>query len=137
MNMNDKLEFIGTGWSFPPAFDNVSGNMQMVTGEQDIHESLHILLSTSLGERIMRPDYGCNLKDYVFDPMNVSMESYIKKLVEDAIIYFEPRITLEKVSVDFIETDGVMWIKVDFRIDATNSRANYVYPYYIKEGTNL
>lgn len=137
MNMNDKLEFIGTGWSFPPAFDNVSGNMQMVTGEQDIHESLHILLSTSLGERIMRPDYGCNLKDYVFDPLNVSMESYIKKLVEDAIIYFEPRITLEKVSVDFIEKEGVMWIKVDFRIDATNSRANYVYPYYIKEGTNL
>lgn len=135
--MNDKLEFIGTGWSFPPAFDNVSGNMQMVTGEQDIHESLHILLSTSLGERIMRPDYGCNLKDYVFDPMNVSMESYIKKLVEDAIIYFEPRITLEKVSVDFTETAGVMWIKIDFRIDATNSRANYVYPYYIKEGTNL
>lgn len=135
--MNDKLEFIGTGWSFPPAFDNVGGNMEMVTGVQDISESLHILLSTSLGERIMRPDYGCNLKDYVFDPMNVSMEAYIKKLVEDAIIYFEPRITLEKVSVDFIETEGVMWIKVDFRVDATNSRANYVYPYYIKEGTNL
>jgi phage baseplate assembly protein W len=136
-SMNDKLEFIGTGWSFPPAFDHVSGNTAMSTGVQDIFESLTILLSTTLGERVMRPDYGCNLKDYVFDPMNVSLEAYIKKLVEDAIIYFEPRITLESVTADFRDEEGVMWIKVDFRIDATNSRANYVYPFYIKEGTNL
>ena len=135
--MSDKLEFIGTGWSFPPAFDKASGATAMSSGEQDINESLHILLSTSLGERIMRPDYGCNLRDYVFDAMNVSMESYIKKLVEDAIIYFEPRITLEKVTAEFRDNEGVMWIKVDFRIDATNSRANYVYPYYIREGTNI
>ena len=135
--MNDNLEFIGTGWSFPPAFDNVGGNTAMSTGVQDIFESLTILLSTTIGERVMRPDYGCNLKDYVFDPMNVSLEAYIKKLVEDAIIYFEPRITLEKVTAEFRDAEGVMWIKVDFIIDATNSRANYVYPFYIKEGTNI
>jgi phage baseplate assembly protein W len=109
----------------------------MSTGVQDIYESLHILLSTTLGERIMHPDYGCNLKDYVFDAMNVSMEAYIKKLVEDAIIYFEPRITLERLTVDIKDNEGVMLINIDFRIDATNSRANYVYPYYIKEGTNI
>ncbi len=135
--MNDNLQFIGTGWSFPPAFDKVTGNTEMTTGVEDIFGSLHILFSTTLGERIMRPEYGCNLRDYVFDPMNVAMEAYIKRLVEDAIIYFEPRITLEKVTVDLIDTEGIMWIKVDFRIDATNSRANYVYPYYIKEGTNI
>lgn len=135
--MNDKLAFIGTGWSFPPAFDNISGSTAMSTGVQDIYESLHILLSTTLGERIMHPDYGCNLRDYVFDPMNVSMEAYIKKLVEDAIIYFEPRITLERLTVDLKDNEGVMLISIDFRIDATNSRANYVYPYYIKEGTNI
>ena len=135
--MNDKLEFIGTGWSFPPAFNNAGGTTIMSTGVDDIKESLHILLSTTLGERVMRPDYGCNLRDYVFDPMNVSMETYIKKLVEDAIIYFEPRITLENVTADFRDTEGIMFITVFFRIDATNSRANYVYPYYIKEGTGI
>ena len=135
--MNDNLDFIGTGWSFPPAFDNVRGDTAMSSGVQDIMESLGILLSTTLGERIMRPEYGCNLKAYVFDPMNMTMEAYIKKLVEDAIIYYEPRITLEKVKVDVIANEGVMWINVDFSVDATNSRANYVYPYYIKEGTNL
>jgi uncharacterized protein len=135
--MNDNLQFIGTGWGFPPSFDNVTGSTAMSTGVEDISESLHILLSTTIGERVMQPDYGCNLKDYVFDPMNMAMEAYLKKLVEDAIIYFEPRITLEKVTVDFLDSEGILWINIDFRIDATNSRANYVYPYYIKEGTNI
>jgi phage baseplate assembly protein W len=135
--MNDNLDFIGKGWSFPPAFDRVSGSTAMSSGVQDIMESLGILLSTTLGERIMRPEYGCNLKEYVFDPMNTTMDAYIKKLVEDAIIYYEPRITLEKVAVSVKAAEGVMWINIDFRVDATNSRANYVYPYYIKEGTNL
>jgi uncharacterized protein len=135
--MDDNSEFIGKGWSFPPAFDKDTGSTAMSTGVQDIFESLHILLSTTIGERVMRPDYGCNLRDYVFDPMNVAMDGYIRKLVEDAIIYFEPRITLEKVNVDLLGNEGIMWINVDFRIDATNSRANYVYPYYIKEGTNI
>lgn len=135
--MNDNLQFIGTGWSFPPAFDKATGNAAMTTGVEDIFGSLQILFSTTLGERVMRPEYGCNLKDYVFDPANTAMEAYIKKLVEDAIIYFEPRITLEKVGVDFRNLEGIMWIKIDFRIDATNSRANYVYPYYLKEGTNI
>lgn len=135
--MSDNLDFIGKGWSFPPSFNNVNGTTAMSTGVEDILESLHILVSTTLGERVMRPDYGCNLKDYVFDPMNVSMETYIKKLVEDAVIYFEPRITLEKVTADFKDAEGVMWITVDFRVDATNSRANFVYPYYIKEGTGI
>lgn len=135
--MNDNLHFIGKGWTFPPAFDKSTGDTVMSTGVEDIYGSLHILFSTALGERVMRPEYGCNLKDYVFDPVNSSMEAYIKKLVEDAIIYFEARITLEKVSVNMQDNEGIMWINVDFRVDATNSRANYVYPYYIKEGTNI
>ncbi|MBV9962693.1 MAG: GPW/gp25 family protein [Parafilimonas sp.] len=135
--MSNNLNFIGTGWSFPPSFDNMSGATAMSSGVEDIQKSLHILLSTTLGERIMRPDYGCNLRDYVFDPMNVSMETYIKKLVEDAIIYYEPRITLEDVTTNFDNTEGRMLIAINFKVDATNSRANYVYPYYIKEGTSI
>jgi uncharacterized protein len=135
--MNDSLKFTGRGWSFPPAFDRQNGTTEMTTGVQDILGSLNILLSTSLGERVMRPEYGCNLRDYLMDPMNVSMQAYLKKLVEDAIIYFEPRITLEDCTVEFDQNEGRVLIHIDFRIDATNSRANYVYPYYIKEGTNI
>ncbi|MBN8668816.1 MAG: GPW/gp25 family protein [Chitinophagales bacterium] len=135
--MSDKSQFIGTGWAFPPAFDQATGGTVMSTGYEDIGGSLHILLSTTLGERVMRPDYGCNLRDYVFSPLNTSMEAYIRKLVEDAIIYYEPRITLEKLGVEFRDTEGLLLITIDYMIDATNSRANYVYPYYIKEGTNI
>lgn len=131
--MNNEAEFIGIGWSFPPAFEKTGGYTLMSSGVEDIRESLHILLSTTLGERVMRADFGCNLRDYVFDPVNRSMEAYIKKLVEDAIIYYEPRITLDKLTVDFQDNEGIMIITIDFTVDATNSRANYVYPFYLIE----
>jgi phage baseplate assembly protein W len=134
--MNDLDAIIGTGWSFPPMFLS-NGDLVMTTGEADINASLHILLSTTIGERIMQPQYGCNLKSFLFDPMNVTMEAYIKKLVGDAIIYFEPRISLEKLTVNFVQMEGRMEILIDYIIDATNSRANYVYPFYIMEGTEI
>jgi|ERR1043165_2918476 phage baseplate assembly protein W len=136
MNTEDNFDFIGTGWSFPPAFNKAGGTTAMSSGLQDIRESLHILISTTIGERVMQPGYGCNLRDYVFDPMNIAREAYIKKLVENAVIYFEPRISLDKVTADFKDTEGLLVITIEFTIDATNSRANFVYPYYIKEGTN-
>lgn len=132
--MGNEAEFIGIGWSFPPAFEKVGGSTVMAGGVEDIRQSLHILLSTTLGERVMRADYGCNLRDYVFDPVNRSMEAYIKKLVEDAIIYYEPRITLDKLVVDFQDNEGLMIITIEFTVDATNSRANFVYPFYLNEG---
>ncbi|HSK13706.1 MAG TPA: GPW/gp25 family protein [Phnomibacter sp.] len=135
--MDVQQKFIGTGWRFPPAFDRATGSVLMASGVEDIVQSLNILISTSLGERVMRPDYGCRLHDYVFDPMNVAMQAYLKKLVEDAIIYFEPRITLDDCRVEFEQMEGRLMIYIDFTIDATNSRANHVYPYYIQEGTNL
>lgn len=134
--MNDLDAIIGIGWSFPPTFLS-SGELVMTTGEEDINASLHILLSTTIGERIMQPQYGCNLKSFLFDPMNVTMEAYIKKLVGDAIIYFEPRISLEKLTVNFVQMEGRMEIVIDYLIDATNSRANYVYPFYIMERTEI
>jgi phage baseplate assembly protein W len=107
----------------------------MVKDEEDIQESLSILLSTTIGERVMQPRYGCNLKQFLFEPLNASIEAYIKKLVEEAILYFEPRIDPLGVSLD--AEDGKLEITVDYKIRATNSRSNFVYPFYIQEGTNL
>ena len=77
--MND-TSFLGQGWSFPPEFSKDSGTVNMVSEELDINQSLHILLSTSLGERVMQPDYGCNLKDYQSEPLNNGLISYLKDL---------------------------------------------------------
>jgi phage baseplate assembly protein W len=129
--------FLGTGWAFPPAFDKESGSVKLVSNEEDINESLNILLSTSLGERVMQPDYGCNLVDYLFEPLSSSMIGFIKDRVEKAILIYEPRIIAEKIEVtddgSFDLIEGKFIISVEYSIPGTNSRFNYVYDYYKNE----
>ena len=71
--MLENNSFLGRGWSFPPSFDNTIGEVVMQQGEADIQESLKILLSTSLGERIMQPRYGCNLTDLLFETLDTTL----------------------------------------------------------------
>ncbi len=131
--MKKEESFLGTGWSFPPEFDKNTADVKMTSAEEDIKRSLYILLSTTVGERVMQPAYGCNLKRFLFEPLNATTIAYVRKLVEDAIVYFEPRIELDGVSVEVEE--GTLNIIIDFRIRATNARSNLVYPFYLKEGT--
>ena len=136
--MSADSTFLGRGWSFPPEFNRAAKSVGMLENEEDIESSLDILLSTRLGERIMQPDYGCNLDEMVFEAMNLTMRTYMQDLVEHAILYHEPRIELDKLEIDTSrEAEGVLLIKIDYRVRTTNSRFNYVYPYYKNEGTNL
>lgn len=129
--------FLGTGWSFPPSFNKTNGAVQLVSAEEDIRQSLAILLGTTLGERIMHPDFGCNLDRYLFAPMNNTMKSIVKDLVETAIIRHEARIDLLSINLNMEkELEGVLLIELNYTIRSTNSRSNYVYPYYLEEGTN-
>lgn len=136
MNASDN-SFLGTGWTFPPTFDFDTGNVVLVSGEQDIKESLDILLSTSLGERVMQPDYGCNLNDYMFESLNNSLIGLIKHHVENSILFYEPRIIAENVDVTAADStdliEGKFTITVEYTIPETNSRYNYVYDYYLNE----
>lgn len=129
--------FLGTGWSFPPSFDNETGTVDLVSEQQDIQQSLNILLSTSLGERVMQPKYGCNLNDHLFESLNSSVIGYIKDLVEHAILFYEPRILADKIEVTGQESfdlfEGRFTISVEYTIPETNSRFNYVYDYYKNE----
>jgi phage baseplate assembly protein W len=136
---NSFNSFLGTGWSFPPAFDNESGSVEMVSDYKDIEQSLHILLSTSLGERVMQPDYGCNLTDYMFESLSSTLIGIIKQKVENAILYYEPRIVAEKVEVTTADSfdliEGKFTISVEYSIPQTNSRFNYVYDYFLNEAS--
>ena len=136
--MNQEFNsFIGTGWTFPPTFDRETGNVDLISNIDEIKQSLQILLSTSLGERVMQPKYGCNLADYLFEPLSSSMIGYIKDRVKSAIMFYEPRIIAENVEVtqdDSTELfEGKFTITVEFSIPGTNSRFNYVYDYYENE----
>jgi phage baseplate assembly protein W len=128
---------LGTGWAFPPEFDRNAGSVEMVSGEDDINQSLNILLSTSLGERVMQPRYGCNLHDFLFEPLNASVIGFIKDLVTTSILFYEPRIIAEKIEVTAADSfdiiEGRFMIQVDYTIPGTNSRFNYVYDYYLNE----
>ncbi len=131
--------FLGTGWSFPPAFNAGSGAVEMVSEVEDINQSLGILLSTSLGERVMQPDYGCNLNDYMFEALSADLIGIIKHHVENSILYYEPRIIAERVTVTTADSsdllEGKFTIMVEYLIPKTNSRFNYVYDYYLNEAT--
>lgn len=131
------MAFLGTGWGFPPAFEKSTQTVTMVSGEEDINSSLEILLSTGLGERIMQPGYGCNLKQLLFEPLDTGLKAYIKDLIKTAILYHEPRIRLDDVALTEKPEHGILEITVEYTVRTTNSRSNFVYPFYLQEGTNI
>lgn len=110
----------------------------MLEEEADIVSSLEILLSTRPGERVMLPDYGCNLEELLFENLDTTLKALLTDKIETAILYFEPRIDLESVRLETSrELEGVVLIEVTYRVRTTNSRFNFVFPYYRKEGTDI
>lgn len=135
--MSIRKSFLGTGWGFPPAFSNKTAAVGLLSNEDDIQSSLEILLTTRQGERVMRPDYGCNLDELVFEPLTTTFKTYIKDLISTAILYYEPRIEVNKIELDDTgELEGRILISIDYTVRATNSRFNFVFPFY-KTETNL
>lgn len=130
--------FLGTGWSFPPTFDASSNNVIMTSDEADIQLSLQILLATRKGERVMLPDYGCNLDEMLFEPITTTFKTYIREMIRTAILFYESRIDLNSVTIDDSrESEGVIAIVLDYTVRTTNSRFNFVYPFYKNEGTEI
>lgn len=125
---------MGTGWSFPPEFKAGGGDLELVSDQEDIQQSLWILLSTSLGERIMREDYGCNLRDYQFEEMDRRLFVQVEQLVRKAIAFYETRIEVEEVDLSQSDNEaGLLLIQLTYKIRLTNSRYNLVYPFYVNE----
>lgn len=134
-NEND---FIGTGWSFPPAFSKEKKGVETTTGNEDIQKSLEILLRTAVGERIMEPRYGCNLDHMVFESMDTTTKTFLKDKIRTAILYFEPRIDLVRIVMNYTEElEGKILIEIEYVIRGTNSRFNMVFPYFQNEGTEV
>jgi len=138
MESDGKGDFLGRGWSFPPNFDRDRQGVDMTEKNEDIHRSLHILLTTTAGERVMQPKYGCNLDDLLFEALDTTNKALIKDRVRTAILYFEPRIDLLDVKIEARnELEGELVVEVDYLIRATNSRFNFVFPFYRNEGTEI
>ncbi|MGX5820943.1 GPW/gp25 family protein [Chitinophaga lutea] len=133
----EQKAFLGKGWAFPPDFDRTNGKVAMAQYEEDIRQSLHILFSTSIRERVLQPAYGCNPEDYVFTPLTVTFLSTLEDLLRKNVARHEPRIKLLSLVVEASQTEGQLEIKLDYIVRKTNTRFNMVYPFYKQEGTNV
>lgn len=140
--------FLGRGWSYPPTFLKTRtvragglaelGRLEMAEAEQDILESLQILFDTLPGERIMDPTYGCDLREMLFEPMDTTFTAYIEDLIATAVLLHEPRISLDHLSVQPDQSgSGRVDIALRYTVRSTNSRFNFVYPFYRLEGTGI
>jgi len=138
VDQNDS--FLGTGWSFPPTFGKAARGVLMVSGEQDIRQSLQILFSTLRGERIMLPGYGSALDTLVFDDLGPALMLRVRQLLLDAILFYEPRIEVTAADIA-VEADpdehGTLLVRLSYRVRQTNTRSNMVFPFYRIEGNNV
>ncbi len=139
--MDTENNFLGKGWAFPPAISRYQVTDRfatgMVSGLIDINHSLEILFGTAVGERVMQAEYGCNVEDMIFEPINVTLVTRIIERIRRAIIYYEPRIKLDKLDVFKNEENGIINLVIEYTVRSTNTRNNMVYPYYLTEGTNI
>lgn len=128
--------FLGTGWAFPPSFNQATGEVELISDEADIKQSLEIILSTQPGERLMLPNFGCELSQFLFEEIQQEVITSIKGIVTDALLYHEPRIKINQVEVDVSESETeLLLISIDYTIRQTNTRSNLVYPFYLNEAS--
>ena len=126
--------FLGSGWAFPIALSE-TGGIAASQNDVKIRESIGLILSTAKGERVMLPEFGCDIHDFPFAVVNTATLTMMKTAVKDALMIWEPRI--EVLGVEAETTDlrqGVLYLQVNYRIRTTNAEQNLVYPFYLRPG---
>ena len=125
--------FLGTGWTFPVQ-EAATREVALVSLEEDVRQAVLIILGTSPGERVMRPDFGAGLRAFVFEPMNTATLALVRRRVEQSLLTWEPRIDNITVQVTTDAPSGRLLIELRYRVRATNTFYNLVYPFYLMEG---
>ena len=132
-------DIIGIGWSFPPHFSKTAedgAGVIMHTGTEEIEDSLSVLFSTQLGNRLFRPDFGCSIEEFQFRAVDSATEIRVKRMIENAVVEFEPRIDLHGLDVDLSElTEGKLRIDLRYSIKASYVKENIIYPFHFENDT--
>ncbi|HTO14882.1 MAG TPA: GPW/gp25 family protein [Edaphocola sp.] len=131
--MSSKKEILGKGWAFPPQFNSETNETKMVDGIEDINESLYILFTTEIGERVMQPNYGSALKTMLFESINEHFKSYMRLVLSRSIGLYEARI--KPIKLDFSEDEvleGRYLMNLEYIVLETQQKNNFVYPFYLK-----
>jgi len=132
---NERKDFLGRGWAMPVELDPRTGAVGSVAYEQDIRQSILIILETAPGERVMRPSFGCGIHDLVFAALDTTTIQLIGSAVTEALRRFEARIEVLDVTVNEQATaEGKLLIELEYRVRKTNQVGNLVFPFYLREG---
>jgi len=126
-------DFLGVGWRFSVGLNERRG-IALSSYEKNIEECIWIILGTAKGERVMRPDFGCDIHELVFAPNNAGTHGMIITAVTEALVRWEPRIM--NINVDVITEPGnsaQLSINVQYEVRATNNVFNVVYPFYLQK----
>ena len=133
--MNKSKDFLGRGFAFPPRIDSATGQFVMAESEEDIRQSIYIILMTRMKERAMLPDFGCNLHEYIFEVPDSDFEVQIGSEIREALMRYEPRIINVDVEVDSNNiSKGMINLNINYTVRATNNPNTLVFPYYLMEG---
>lgn len=136
--MEAQKQFLGRGWVWPVRLDPATALVATAEADDDVQQSILIILGTSPGERVMRPEFGCGIADMVFEVIDNATVNRIAALVRDALVRFEARIEVLDVTVDpWRAAEGRLDISIHWRMRATNQVGNLVYPFYFREGGPL
>jgi uncharacterized protein len=127
--------FLGVGISFP--IDVANGALVLAEYEESVRQSIKIILGTAKGERMMRPDFGCGIHDYVFAPFNATTAGQLTQAVQEALLLFEPRIDVRDVQVTAERSGQRLLIRIEYEVRATNNAFNMVYPFYLERSTGV
>ena len=137
-NSIERKDFLGRGWAMPVQIDLRTGQVASVAYEEDIRQSILIILETAPGERVMRPNFGCGIHELVFTVVDSTAIQLIRSSVEDALRRCEARIDVLGVTVDDEATlDGKLLVEIEYRVRKTNQIGNLVFPFYFREGGRL
>lgn len=132
------VSFQGTGWSFPPTFDHADYSVSMVSGPNNINQSIRQILDTRLGDRSALPTFGSKLHQFMFQTVDQTLQNELRNTIRSSLIQWEPRIDVNQVEVSVSnDAASTVSILVDYTIRSTNTRHNHVYPYSLFEGSNL
>jgi phage baseplate assembly protein W len=122
---------IGSGLAFPLGVDR-RGSVALAHGENDIEQALGVILSTAPGERPMRPEFGCEVHDLIFDTIDAAMIGKMDTAIRTALDRWEPRIVVTGIDFDLTDkNEGQLAVTIDYIVRATNHQRNLVYPFYV------
>lgn len=130
----NKEEILGRGWHFPPSFSKSDNEAAMISGEEDVERSIYVIIHTKLGERIMRNEFGSNIYDLLFEPLNENMKTYMTSTLKGSLADNEPRINVENITL--VQDDpalGRVDITIEFTMIETNVTKNLVVPFYVPD----